>query len=69
MINEILTAEVRKQWVNWCECAITTASVLVPPYKDCPLCPREWGREWLVEDTIILDHYHCVICTKLTQIG
>ena len=65
-------------YLEWCQCFennlveeydIASYSFLVPPDKDCPICPKDRGKEWLVEDTIIQDHYHCSICTKLTQIG
>ena len=65
-------------YLEWCECFennlveeydIASYSFLVPPDKDCSICPKDRGKEWFVEDTIILDHYHCTICTKLIQIG
>ena len=60
---KIWIKEQREKEYDWCSCNLDTESAYtfhVPANRFCALCKSTNER---------LDHYHCGVCIKLTQVG
>lgn len=58
---------VEREVKHWCSCEYNDESYAfhIPPYKVCAICKGVRKDEGIMKQ----DHYHCGVCSKLTQIG